>query len=442
MTAAGAPRFLRRVQHDDAGMGIILVVGVATVVLLLSVVAVSAATSALRFSTQHVNYEQAIHVAEHGIDQTFAQLQANRLYSTTTETPPAGLTPQQEREWARAQLQSAPAQREPQGDFAIVKPARRNVIYAAGWVPSRDEARHSRVIKVEYLFSTYSPTKAVLTGGDLVISGNAEIGGVGGSVHAIGNLQISGNPTIGGDATSSGTYTVSGNPTIGGSSGGSRPPEELPRVEPAQLYEQLSAQFAAAWHDLCPDGTVRRPGPVPCTGSVLANTSSGPAYAGWKLSGSIWDKDNAVVDGVFYIHEGSAKIAGNPGEPDSPWRTTIIAAGKASGSGCEQDYGDIEVSGNPVASPYIPGLMLVSGRDLKVNGNPAQSFEGLFAAGEQVHVSGNPNLNGAVIAQDRCDTASSNIHINSVSGNMTLTHNGNLEAPIDSLIRTTLWLEL
>ena len=60
---------------------------------------------------------------------------------------------------------------------------------------------------------------AILTDGDLQISGNPTIAGTCGNVHANINLTILGNPTIAGDATATGTYSASGNPIIGGYSG-------------------------------------------------------------------------------------------------------------------------------------------------------------------------------------------------------------------------------
>lgn len=48
-----------------------------------------------------------------------------------------------------------------------------------------------------------------------------------------------------------------------------------------------------------------------------------------------------------------------------------------------------------------------------------------------------------VVAENRCQTASSPVKENKVSGSMVLGEfNGPLEVPLDSLVRTALWLEL
>ena len=62
---------------------------------------------------------------------------------------------------------------------------------------------------------------AIVTGGDLIISGNATLTGTNGGVHANGNLEITGSPDIAENATAGGTYTATGSPSIGGMSGGS-----------------------------------------------------------------------------------------------------------------------------------------------------------------------------------------------------------------------------
>ena len=71
---------------------------------------------------------------------------------------------------------------------------------------------------------------AVVVGGTLVISGNPEITGTSGGVHANVDLDISGNPDIAQDATAGGAYTESGSPTIGGISGGVHGTVPIPQV--------------------------------------------------------------------------------------------------------------------------------------------------------------------------------------------------------------------
>ena len=53
---------------------------------------------------------------------------------------------------------------------------------------------------------------ALVFDGDMEISGSATIVGECSSVHANGDLLVSGNPIIGGDLSASGTATVSGTP--------------------------------------------------------------------------------------------------------------------------------------------------------------------------------------------------------------------------------------
>jgi hypothetical protein len=89
-------------------------------------------------------------------------------------------------------------------------------------------------------------------------------------------------------------------------------------------------------------------------------------------------------------------------------------------------------------------VLFMAGRDLRVSGNPDQSHEGFMAAHEQFNISGNPVLNAALIANDKCDSPASAVaqSDHEISGNPTITYDGNFEAPVGLNIRITLWLEL
>jgi hypothetical protein len=60
--------------------------------------------------------------------------------------------------------------------------------------------------------------------------------------------------------------------------------------------------------------------------------------------------------------------------------------------------GNLEVSGNPALRALLSGILTVTDRDIKVNGNVDQYFHGFFGAGEQIDFSGNPNLTGTIVA--------------------------------------------
>ena len=141
-----------RGRGDETGLALIMVMGVALVVMLIAIASFKMATGALSSSARHVNYEQAVHVAEHGVDQTLARLQQDELHTTPAGVPnaPSFADEDAEETWARAQIALAPTAVSPKGEYAVVKPLNRNVLYVQSWVPNRDNEVTSRLLKAEY----------------------------------------------------------------------------------------------------------------------------------------------------------------------------------------------------------------------------------------------------------------------------------------------------
>lgn len=247
---------------------------------------------------------------------------------------------------------------------------------------------------------------AIVSNGNLTISGNPTINGSNGSVHANANLTISGNPTISQNATASGTYSVSGSPNIGGTSGGSRPILTIPPVR------AIDHRPVADWVLTSTGRMTTLAGTVVCDAS--SNNNACRAAYGWRYLGNgNWaiDGQNAA-NGVFYV-EGDASISGNPGSPGNPLQITIIATG------------NIEVSGNPDLRPRHPELMFVTDRDLKITGSLDQplTFEGQMLVREQLHLSGNPTLAGQILIEN-APSVSNLVTDNTISGNASVTYNG------------------
>lgn len=427
---------LRARARSDGGFAMISVMlfGVAMLGLLIFTVAeVQQATSQ---STGHIAFEREIHMAEAGVDQALARLQKDDTWSTTSATPTV-TTPADEEAWVLAQLDDPLAHEfhtVDTGDYAIVKPAGRNVVYAVAWVPSRELSKRTRVVKAEYLFSSYSPANAVLSNGDLEIGGNASVLGSLGNVHANGDIEVAGGAlTVEGTLTATGTVENGQAGWVGG-----QPPQEVPEVRPRAVYDKfaLDSDFTEYWYDLCPDGSVRAPSSSgPCTG--LVESSSGK-FKGWQLTSSGWRNDREPYDGVFYIYQDSAKVTGT----ETPWEATIIA--EPAGTDGSLVDGDIEINGKPLLHGFLPDVALIAGRDLDIQGtgNGDGEYEGLLGAHEQFKITGNPTLTGAVVGELDTDTSGSPVQRNYVSGSMMITHNTGLEADLGGLIRTTLWLEL
>lgn len=262
----------------------------------------------------------------------------------------------------------------------------------------------------------FAADDAMITEERLVISGNPTLPGTVTSVHTNGALKISGNgltPPVG-----SGTATgvVEECKPTASTCQANQPMKEIPTIIPAQFK-------AYADYLLLADGRVYN-----SVGTVLADTSSGTPWNGWKRASTspvkwVHDIGTAGPNGMYFV-EGDVTMSGNPGTAASPWLITLLAVGH------------IEVSGNPILADHrnaahpigVQNLFMVAGTDLKFNGNGSVQIEGIMAANDQVQISGDPTLRGVVIANG-ASSADGLITENQLNGNAMLIYNGGLATP-------------
>ena len=286
----------------------------------------------------------------------------------------------------------------------------RIIVRAIGYAPS-----NTRVMLEAHLSPVALP--AIVSNGDLGISGNPTVAGTKGSVHANKNLDISGSPSISQDATASLSYIQGGSPTVAGDKGGGRPTVQVPHVDP--MDHKSVADFI-----LKADGTITtQAGVVLCVGiACKAVYGWEPDATGWMLAGT------TLAPGTYFV-EGDAKMSGNPGSAAAPISCSIIATGS------------IEISGNPDLRPDAPEIMFVSGGDLKITGGLTMPFnvEGMFLVHEQLFIAGNPDLNGQIIVENS-PSVSALVATNEISGNPTVTYNGLVGS--GGVLNVTGWREM
>ena len=294
------------------------------------------------------------------------------------------------------------------------------VIQATGYAPD-----NTRVTLEITIADNAAVMPALVLGGSLDISANATFTGSQGGLHANGDLDISGNPTIAENATAGGTYTESGNPTIGGISGGGQGSVPIPPV--AAIDYKPNADFILNSTGQMTD----QAGAVICDASVSNDACEVMGY-GWVYDSPGWKFDgNTGTDGTYYV-EGPATISGNPGNPATPIALTIIAEDS------------IEISGRPDLIPDTPELMFVTDGDLKISNRPKMplTVEGAILVHEQLDISSRPTLSGQIIVEDAANN-SSLVTQNTISGRMTLSSNGTLAGAVGALILTpSAWREV
>ncbi|MDX6199346.1 MAG: hypothetical protein QOJ79_2497 [Actinomycetota bacterium] len=461
---------------DESGFGLILVVGFTMVLLIMLMVGATVSINSLRSSRTHATFEQALAVAEAGVDQTLAILQQDKTYNPCSCAIPASAlaTDAAERKWARDTLKALAVTRDAagtlpknsQGNYLAIRPTGAQKVYAMSWAPKYGGAGvKTRLIKVDYLFSPYKPGNALLTNGDVNFTGGSvTIKGIGDAcpgsttpapVHSNGSVTGTANSScISGAVTASGTYQMAG--TSGAGSGGSAPLETVPTIDPLTVYTDdavnSNVTYTSNWYDLCPAGIVKAKGSTPCTGSQLADTTVTtvtPGYRGWTYSktGNLETWTMGAADspyaGIYYVYQGDAYINGGTTGQNLAWNATVFAEPKVNGAPgnsttCNKLGGNISWHNTDVTN-FMSGMVLEAGSDLTVEASSNTLRLGLFAAGDQVYMSSSSatTVSGAVIAGDACQDASNPSKLQG----LTIDFDSTFETPVKSVIRTTQWIE-
>jgi hypothetical protein len=469
---------MRRLRNNtEAGLALVTVIGTAGVLFVLTSIIAIQSVSNLRSVGVETRHETAVQVSDSGIDLALFELNKSELWNTGESSPASFASAAAERTWALAAATTAatnaPAtrlKRSPEGEYVVVKPSNSSLIYSVGWVPSFSaptSARKVRVLRASY-GSTSLPTNnfAFLTNGDLEF-GNKHLDVKFGSVHANGDMTITGKGKIDGAVTATGGYYKPGDLKIGDvtNSGGGRPAVGVPIVKPQDYYSKSQ-------YDLCPDGTVRggpenpdsgkrNSGTTPCGGPILvSNATSG--YRGWKpvtvsgTYGQVWKYDTKTpYDGVYYIKDGSAWLA----QKIKKWNVTVLAA--ATGNDCNKVGGDIVMRDgtHDNLNPHSggEGILFMAGRDFD-HGDPyvdgdkkdfvtgrghSHKLNGLVYAYE--HFSAGKDhfrIDGSIIAAavDGCNSPGSPVSRN-ITGHAHIKYVPTQLVPADK-IRVTAWEEL
>ncbi len=482
---------LTRLRGGDDGIGLVLVLGMGAILTGLMIISTTTAIRSLSSSREHVSFESALSVADGGIDVGLARARVvyvddnadNYLIPAPVESSgcndtavawpfAAQPTPEQERTWARAELEriadvTGCLKTGKNGEYAILKPAGRQVIYSLGWSPRRDAAEvKRRLIKAEYLFTPYAPEHAILTSGNLQLDSSTTVTSAPpndpllAAVHTNGTISVtSGNPTVFGPVTQNGSgpsassnnFMANPTDTVLGA-----PKESIPFEGALAVWtSNRTSNPPGGWYDLCPDGTVRTAnGASPCAGTTMVNLSAGGSFRGWSVDRSgtvpVWSGGSEIkvngFSGTYYVHQGDVlNPASNTGSPVP--NLTVIASSVA--MTCDKVGGNITWGSTDPLAPSLDNTWLIADQDLKTESNYQAGsasggtvISGFFIAGDQMEMSTSSNgAYGAVIAADQCDPASGSPVDANIIKNPSIYYDPNAQAPFTDVINNTLWLE-
>lgn len=450
--------------NRDDGFAMVLVIGFTAVLAGLIAVGTAVGIRTLQSSRSHLNFENALAVAESGIDGTLAEI--NTAYNSVpsndyvtgggcgfTFDQATFTTEKQEREAARAKLEALPTTCTTTtvgGQYVAVRPGNRRAVYSLSWTPSRTApGAKRRLVKAEYLFAPYKPSNAVLTDGNLDFSGSVAISPIGNitdsNVHSNGTATgFNGSTNIDGQLSSTGTLGSCPSSITGGCLGGAAV-QSVPTIKARTYYTSKADAYRANWFDLCPDGTMRKPPTtatlVPCTGAALTSTNGWQFTAGSGTTAPVWTLPRTAggpFNGVYYAFESDA-VLGSNGNSKATWQISVLAEAKTTGvvnsATCNKLGGNINWKLFNLA-PWLPGLQLLADANLTGSAN-ADAGSGLFLAGDKIDLNtSSSTITGAVVAGNLCAAAGQN----TIQG-VSIIFDDTLEAPLSDMIRTALWLD-
>ena len=287
----------------------------------------------------------------------------------------------------------------------LVDTDRQLVIVAIATMPDGEQ----RAIEARAAFDPplFSPTGAVLSNGSLKLSGSVRVTTAAGTPAA--DVLVNANALLEGPIDIDGKVSATGTIDIKPDNSGKLPDVRdgtLPNARRISLPDADPKDYKQyATHVFRADGVVTDGSGNPLGVGSWNGFSFG--RQGWKTTGG------TPPAGAYYF-ETDLSMSGN-----GTFHVTFICAGSISITGTPANHPDI--------TPYLEGISLLAGGDIKMGGNAEVS--GFVVAREQVMLRGNVKIvDGGVISLDQFDNANlvstTSEFENTVEGNPTITYKG------------------
>ncbi|MEQ1895851.1 MAG: hypothetical protein ABL971_00530 [Vicinamibacterales bacterium] len=267
-----------------------------------------------------------------------------------------------------------------------------------------------------------APLPAVLVRGGLTL-GAVSVSGTEGHVHVRGEVVVTGDARVTGDLTTTGAPHASSSPAVVGGRFGHARAIPIPDIHPEQ-FRSLAAFVMAA------DGAVRTP-----AGDLLCqppDVACPPAVAAWRWSSEGWRCPDLPGSATTFYVEGDVVL-----DPAASLPAGQVALRQVTLSLLAT--GSITLRGEMHLRPAIPGVLLVAGGDVRIEGAlRADAEEGLVAAGEQVAITQASRLAGVILAAGT-GARSAVVTRNELGGGLVVVSNGALAAKGVVTVRVLGW---
>lgn len=301
-------------------------------------------------------------------------------------------------------------------------------------------ARDDTAVTVEAIMKP-CPWPAIVTNGNLNMSGGPQILGDGGSVHANANIVEVGNAAVvQHNVTAVGTVTTNSNwSPVDGEAEGGQLKIEIPPVNVADYLNMPTIQ-ASNFYRLGANGSIYKVIATATTSATVLVCTGNAACGGmgftwsWQNSSKVshmagitatWSPggtpncatllSNGIPDcgqGVYHAQNSDVEIPGNIGRvgTPSPYAMTMLVEGS------------VAITGTPHLIPAVahPNVFLVTDGDLDMAGTVNCILTGQARVREQLNLQGNMTLTGQILVEDRWQKSTKVTGDSKVAGNATV----------------------